>query len=246
MTKNVIRLTELDLHRVVKTCVKNLLQEAKDDNLHEFIQYIVSHGKRGELSSSCNKDRLYDKFMIDVDVRNADEYPMIGGQDNTTEWFYYDRGIDDEGGTLEWDDEIESDFASWCNDKATDVILEYIKTNNKNCIYIERAIVIPYFSNKDKLYKWFKKDYNGHLGVCWTYRDGYAEAYGGMESGETIILKGYVKPEHVNWTETITLCMGNVDEFELRLIENAPIQVVEIVTEEGNHRIFRGNLILQA
>ena len=40
--------------------------------------------------------------------------------------------------------------------------------------------------------------------------------------------------------------MGNVDEFELRLIENAPIQVVEIVTEEGNHRIFRGNLILQA
>jgi hypothetical protein len=142
---------------------------------------------------------------------------------------------------------METDFATWCVDKATDTVLKFIETNNKNCIYIERAIVVPTFANKDKLYKWFKIDYDGHLGVCWAYREDAAVAYnGGFEKGDTIILKAYVRPEDVNWTETLALCLYNVDEYELRLNDSAPIQLTEIVTERGNHKIFTGNLILKA
>ena len=239
MTKRVIRLTETDLHRVVKTCVKNLLQEAKDDNLHEFIQYIVSHGKQGELRSSF--DDPYNDFMWYIDVSKSAYFNDI--VDQHAEWYCYDNDIDEEE---EWTEEIYNDFAIWCNNKATDSICDYIETNQNNCIYIERAITIPKFADKNKLYDWFKKDYNGHLGVYWSYRRNFAEPYWGNNNQDTVILKGYVRPEDVDWLDTLSTYLYNVEEYELRLKPNAPIQVVEIVTEEGNHKIFRGNLILQA
>lgn len=240
MPKRVIRLTETELHGFIKTCVKNLLQEAKDDNLHEFIQYIVSHGKQGELRS--NYDDPYNDFIMwDIDVSKSAYFNGI--VDQQAECYCYDNDIDEEE---EWTEEIYNNFAIWCNNKATDLILDNIETNQNNCIYVERAITIPKFADKNKLYDWFKKDYNGHLGVYWSYRRGGAEAYWGNNNQDTIILKGYVRPEDVNWLETLATGLYNIDEYELNLNQNAPIQVVEIVTEEGNHRIFRGNLILQA
>lgn len=225
--------------------LKDILIEAKNDNLHEFIQYLNDHGKDGELHSSCSEAHLYDKFMIDCDIHNSPLYNEIINSESAIGSYCYDREIEED--EIVWDEETYRDFDEWCLDTATDVILEYIKTNNKNCIYIERAIVVPYFTNKDKLYRWFKTDYGGHLGVCWAYRKGRAEAYfGGFEKGDTIILKGYVRPEDVNWTETVALCLYNIDEYELRLNDNAPIQLTEIVTEKGNHKIFNGNLILPA
>lgn len=241
MTKNIIRLTESELHGLVKACVKNLLLEAKDDNLHEFIQYIVSHGKQGELKSCCGIDNLYDEFMYDCNIRNSPLFDEI--VDKEGEWYCESNEIDNDE---EWSDEIYNDFAEWCHENVTDTIFEYIGTNQNNCIYIERAITIPKFADKNKLYDWFKKDYNGHLGVYWSYRRGGAEAYWGNNNQDTIILKGYVRPEDVDWLQTLASGVYNNDEYELNLKPNAPIQVVEIVTEKGNHKIFRGNLILQA
>ena len=44
----------------------------------------------------------------------------------------------------------------------------------------------------------------------------------------------------------ITQSEYNEDEYELRLNDSTPIQLTEIVTEKGNHKIFTGNLILKA
>lgn len=224
----------------------DILLEGKDDNLHEFIQYLKDCSKEGELRSKYNKNMLYDKFISKCDLK-ANPKPS-----NTDVMTLYDllkndiliKNYLDETGKTEL---AESDFENWCISTASEYILKDLEINSNNCIYIERAISIPKFSNKDKLYKQFKKDYNGHLGVCWAHTEWEARVYDYKANYDTLIMRGYVRPEDVDWQQTIIFCLNYFnEEHELRLNNNALIQLTNMITWNGEHKIFDGKIIIQA
>lgn len=232
----------------------NCILEAKNDNLHEFIQYLHDHSKRGTLKSKYKKDEIYPQFIADCSIEKFNnreyDYDMISlrellDDDFTVEHYLRARGKWGKV-TKEVPESDYADFIDWCADEFSRIMMPRLTTNNNNCIYIERAITIPRFSNKSELYKEFKKEYNGHFGVYWAYAKGYANPYFGLKSKDAIILKGYVRPEDADWGKSISSCIYYGDEGELRINKGAPIQLIEIVTGSGNHTIFDGKIIIQA
>ena len=59
--------------------------EAKDDNLHEFIQYLHDHSKRGTLKSKYKKDEIYPQFIADCSIERFHnkeyKYDMVSLKD---------------------------------------------------------------------------------------------------------------------------------------------------------------------
>jgi hypothetical protein len=211
-----------------------ILQEAKDDNLHEFIQYIIDHGKEGELRAP-KVDIGETLYRVKNIMDHRDFHDIFLSKVSLYQTIFKVKRSD-----IDIDD-----FVSWAENWAREEILKYLKLNNHNCIYVERAIVIPHFANKDRLYKWYKYDYAGHLGECWSYKEDAAFPYDAEDKpGEIIILKGYVKPESVDWDETVARCLLYTNEYEL-YIDYGEVQLTEIVTKNGNHRIFTGNLLMK-
>lgn len=216
----------------------DILIEAKDDNLHEFIQYLKDCGKEGVLKSP---KRDFKKMLLKANVEEISTVHWQTVVDKFASFYCEENGID------EFDeDEYGDDFKMWVKQLLIDTIIDFSETNNNNCFYIERVITIPKFSDKDRLLSEFKNMYDGHLGVCWSYCRGAADAYEGHIGEEEIILKGYVRPDDVDLDNTLLMNIIEDEEFELTVNYDAPIQLTEIVTKKGNHKIFKGNLILQA
>ena len=121
-------------------------------------------------------------------------------------------------------------------------------TNESGQIYIERVIDIP-----DPMGRWLEKGnswqetgeerdyfediskrYEG-IGDCWTYINGAGDCYNTcLRNGTKINVKGWVNPENVNWEATIQL--EQMDEYEIRLYSNIPVQIDEIEVIEGDNR----------
>ena len=55
-----------------------ILKEAKDDNLHEFIKYIVDQGKQGTLKAS--KEDI--GHIIPIRILESHTYSLIGEKVN--------------------------------------------------------------------------------------------------------------------------------------------------------------------
>lgn len=73
------------------------------------------------------------------------------------------------------------------------------------------------------------------IGECWTYIHGAGDCYNTiLRNGTKINLKGWVNPENVNWETTIQL--EQMDEYEIRLYSNIPVQIDEIEVIEGDNR----------
>lgn len=232
------------------------IDEAKGDNLHQFVQYMREYGKQEELKP-CSVT-AYDKFSKNTfyidDV--VDSFDTFGLQS-----LVYDYCIenniemcDEFGDEIEFSDEMDEpmsfiedmdDFNKYCINLAEDHIFADLMDDNRNMIYIEREITVPKFINKDKFYDLLKRDYDGKLGIWWTYCEGNAEAQWGEHHGDSVTLYGYVSPEDVDWDETIRANLFIPDEKELTLKEGATIELDCVKTERG-HTIFKGNLLYKA
>jgi hypothetical protein len=138
-----------------------------------------------------------------------------------------------------WDEYTDGIAEDLCND-----IYPMLQFNKNNLIYIERNITIPYFSANTNAFIKLQQEFDGHLGECWSYKSG--QVIDGRQ-GDEISLKGYVKPEDVDWRSTTNLNFEFPDEYELRLDYNTPILLTEItaVTRSREIPIWKGNLIFQ-
>ena len=230
----------------------NRVNEAKGDNLHQFVKYMNEYGKQGELkhcSTTAEKEFSKNNFVFSDVSDTFDNYSLCG--------LVFDY-LCDMGEACDWDEvrdsddpvgeyiEDENDFNGYLMDVAYDRILSDLETDSRGNIYIEREISVPKFINKDKFYDLLKTDYDGKLGVFWTYRKGNAEAqWSKHPDGEYIRLYGYVSPTDVDWDETIRANLDIPDEQELTLKKGATIELNRVKTKKG-HTIFRGSMLYKA
>lgn len=136
-------------------------------------------------------------------------------------------------------------FYDYCKEKIGSQVLENLDLNNNYCIYIEREISIPNLLSSNNIKKVFSEKYNGALGKYWTYMADNACQQNAYYSGDNtkIIIQGYVKPEDVDWGETIASNIDDPDEMELTVNDDAEIEMDLIKTSKGNHIIFNDKLI---
>lgn len=128
---------------------------------------------------------------------------------------------------------------------------------NGNNIYVERQVVIDGFASsyddsdkngKDssQFYKSLVDFYNGNVGGCWTYKDGNAESYCSMNSGDVITLKGFIRVDDIDFVQTIFLNIQYHSEHEIRVKPNAKIELHEVVFNNEYKIPLKGNLIVSA
>lgn len=228
------------------------INEAKDDNLHQFVQYMREYGKQGELKR-CSVT-AYDKFSENT-FSIEDIIDDVSLQNLVYDYCYKNnvKICDEYGDEIEQPDEMDDpmsfivdmdDFNNYCINLAEELIFDCLIDDERNMIYIEREITVPKFINKDKFYDLLKRDYDGKLGIWWTYCEGNAQAQWGG-TGEYITLYGYVSPEDVDWNRTINANLCIPDEAELTLKDGAIIELDCVKTKSG-HTIFKGNLLYKA
>lgn len=239
-----MKLTEQHISKVIKS----VLNEMKGDNLHQFIEYILHYGKEGNLISNLTKNEVWNMLCKGAEQFNS--YSQHDLDEDFSYWLHYNydmylHDIEADYDNLQeqyWDEFIDGIEEDLCND-----IFPNLQFNKNNLIYIERNITIPYFSENTNAFSELQQEFDGHLGECWSYK--YGQVIDGRE-GDEISLKGYVKPEDVDWKLTTNLNFEFPDEYELRLDYNTSILLTEITAITRNRSrgipIWKGNLIFQA
>lgn len=106
-------------------------------------------------------------------------------------------------------------------------VLDVIKNNlnDDGLLPVYRAITIN--SNGD-IYSDLKKEYNG-VGIYWSYDISGAEPHWGS-SNDIYILCGLIKPEFINWVNTINKSAYSLNyEKEIEIKEKSPILINKIM-----------------
>ena len=118
--------------------------------------------------------------------------------------------------------------------------------NDRGLIYMERTITMPNFNSPNFSYQGNKNYYNflkklySDLGNCFTWAEGYGEAYCGTNYGKDgcndITLKCWVDPKDVNWEETIYRnCYPLKNEKEIYIDRSgAKVEVFDVKLMAGN------------
>lgn len=214
----------------------DILLERRDDNLHQFVEYIREAGKKGHAKSKCRnindiKEFIFshngfDSSMLESDVTRAlyQEYLKEYGKDN------------------------DYDFEEYLYDLAMRRILDNLSINNDGCIYIERVLELPEFNVSSIKNKEFRDAYKGKLGMFWTYEKNNGNAYFGYKNNpyQNITLKGYIAPEDVDWELTFANNINFEREKEITAFESADIQLDEITTQYRDHILLKGPLLYKA
>lgn len=261
------------------------------ENYLQFIDWLEEIGQYGKLPASSidfedfNNEKIVeyvtnfiqdDMGMYDDLVRNAltdiwfqfrDNIEDISELDSNTfgtELGYgniddvYDSltsfGEDEFNKALEYNTKSEiEDFFSMCP----------LSFNDRNLVYIERAIEIPELLSKDinthfiednekDLYTFLLNHFRSSVGTCWSYTKGMSNIYSnGMyyQRGTTsaIVLHGYVDLKDADIPQTIALNLYDLkEEEEIRLIEGAKVEIFAITTIDGKKFPLRQSIIVQA
>lgn len=100
--------------------------------------------------------------------------------------------------------------------------------NDRGLIYVERMLTLP--NNQRLLGRSKRNPFIGSycsLGECWTWAEGYSDAYEG-ENGDPFYLQGWVMPEEVDWDEsTYRNCYALRNEQEI-YIPHAKVEVFAV------------------
>ena len=112
---------------------------------------------------------------------------------------------------------------------------QHIEDKNGN-LYVEREISIPNLDKWDKDFKYYDsliKKYENNVGGCWAWKPGNARAYCSYDSGDAVVLKGYIRMEDVDWVETDYInssVYSMPNECEVRVKPNAKVELFEVET----------------
>jgi hypothetical protein len=89
------------------------------------------------------------------------------------------------------------------------------------------------------------KEYNG-VGIFWTYDIRTAEAHWGSGHQETYTLHGLIKPEYINWPNTIFKSAYSLNhEQEIETLNNVPILIVDILTSQEESMNLKKQLVVK-
>jgi hypothetical protein len=216
--KQIIRLTENDLHRMVEESVQKVLSEK---SIQHWLRWFLDNSRQGRMSSSeenilsalksisneglwyiCHEYPLEYNYLYDIfdenDIDPEEDYEKAG---------YYVRMA------------VLEEFSD---------ISQYIDQNNN--LIISRDITI----DKNK----FNFDDCNGIGSYWAYGDN-AWAYGGDQHSPTtqmsiIRLTGRVNLDNIDLPNTIALSV-NFGEKEIRIYGEVEINQIEVIDVPNNN-----------
>lgn len=120
----------------------------------------------------------------------------------------------------------------------------YIIKNNLNdngLLPVYRAVT---FNSDGDVYSELKKDYQG-IGIYWSYDLRGAEPHGGSLN-HTFVMHGMIKPEYINWVNTIFKSAWSLnEEKEIEIKENVPILIYKITEYRSNKQILNKELVIK-
>ena len=112
---------------ITESQMRNLVNEVKGDNLHQFVDYITKFGQNGTLSSNENVDSQYIKSQVKYignDIFNSQDYEDFL---NDNEYDYFD-------------DSHQEEYEEIVLERTVAEILKYLNINERGLIYVERNI----------------------------------------------------------------------------------------------------------
>jgi hypothetical protein len=236
---------------------------ANKANYEHFIDFLENIGRYGQISGSGNVEKLYnygldhgfeylknnnptfesdfDSFYNHFRPQEYPEYYIDGEESNGHHSDLTDEGLD------VWDDFL------W--DLYQDRVDVRYKLNERNLIYIYRAISIPDLTSTNYSNEWFGnpvkyEDYYEQLnrqfygvGMCWSYEESGAILHSGGR-GTTVIIYGLISPDNIDWIETCALNGSGMDEREIRTKTNVPVEIYQIKTEDGKKFPLKKTIIV--
>lgn len=208
-----------------------------------YIDYLENIGKYGKLPSSNMKNIENIIYQILENKEPSDfiydDYEYIGilmedlAQRNDTQ----DCFIDYEEAKKLTCDELTEDMLTptgkyelLCLAMNQQGFPDDLTINNDGLIYIERVISVKDITSNTDIYHEYSNKWS-NIGECWSWAKGGARNFGSENlnhGSDWFILHGWVRPEDVDWETTISCNTSTLNEQELRLNYNAPIQIDEI------------------
>lgn len=134
------------------------------------------------------------------------------------------------------------------------IIGNNVHITNGNKIYVERKVTLSGFADdydqsvfgKDPqyLFKHLVTSYQNNVGGCWCYKQGGADSYCSTTNGDSIILKGYIRNEDIDFVKTVLLNFHYKDEHEIRVKPNAKIELFNVMFNCKYKIPLKGHLIV--
>ena len=224
---------------------------SEDDYKEAFLSlvcetFVYEHYDKNDIFEEWFLDLFNDYEEFKANNNYYDECDTLRGFiEQTTDVFNDPDNLDNYltyTGNMEFQETLREQFADNFNDYG---MLECMIINDRGLVYIERNIKIPYFNSPDfdyghhkNYYNYLKKMYYD-LGYCFTWGEGYGEAYCGGSFGKNgtseIKLKCWVDPKDINWKETVYRnCYSLREEREVYIsASGAKIEVFDVVLESG-------------
>lgn len=242
-----ILITENDIKNIVnKTISKFLLKEYgseqrlpfdddrfKNKNYFEqYLDWLEDFGKYGKLSPS--NDDFWDE------IKRAVEYIIENNIGQREDLGFFGK-------------DPEKIF----NELKHDIIKNHLSFNEDGNLYVEREVKINGFVQQyDKsdnkrtdpkvLYNSLVQNYQNNVGGCWSYRKGKAESYCSTANGDSIVLKGYIRIEDIDFIKTVLLNFYYDDEHEIRVKPKAKVELFEVICNCKYKMPLKGHLIVNA
>ena len=176
----------------------------------EFLDWILEFGNRGSIGSSS--------ITFNEGIKSK--------YNESFEW-YINNGL---GKNIEDFNEALNDY-NFCdidNNCSTDC-----EFDSRGNMYIERAVTLKNELSEpsEGEFNNLVKDYQNNVGGCWSWDKGKGESYCTENSGDTILLKGFIRLDDIDWLETIYINSYSMnDECEVRVKPNSKIEIFDIVS----------------
>jgi len=226
----------------------------KKANYEHFIDWLEHIGKYGQISGSGDAEKLYEIGLKKGFERLMNNHQMFETDmdyfiDNYSPENYPEYYIEGENANM-LNTELTEDGEQAFNDFMWNLYQDRVdiryQLNDRNLIYIFRAISIPDLTSVDwkkkndgveeDYYQRLNYNYNG-IGECWSYEESGAIPYGGGR-GTTIIVYGLISPDDIDWVETCALNGTGMNEREIRIKPNVYIEIYQIkVDERGGKKL---------
>lgn len=242
-----ILITENDIKNIVKKTVSKLLlkeygseqrlpfddDQFKNKNYFEqYFDWLEDFGKYGKLSSS--------KLDFWDEIEKAIKYII-------------ENNIGKDKGLGFFGEEPKKFF----NELKYDVIKNYLSFNADGNLYVEREVKINGFiqqydksdnkgTDPNVLYNSLIQNYQNNVGGCWSYRKGKAESYCTTANGDSIVLKGYIRIEDIDFVKTVLLNFYYDDEHEIRVKPKANVELFEVICNCKYKMPLKEHLIVNA
>lgn len=230
--------------RKIYRAIRNILKEYSADQrlpfdndkfknknyIEQYTDWLEDFGKYGTLPPS--------KLNFWDEVKKAIEYILKNNLHGRFDFGLEDKDVE----------EIMNDFAN--------IVGRSLIIADGNKIYVERNVVIEGKAydydmsekGKDpkKLFQTLVSNYQNNVGGCWSYKHGGSESYCSTNSGDSIVLKGYIRTDDIDFVKTVLLNFHYKSEHEIRVKPNAKVELFEVNFNCKYKIPLKGHLIVNA